>query len=270
LGVDPKCVAIRLALASLGQGDHPRCLSYLHDLIENHCVDADVYILCSKIYISKEDVLNAVEYVRIATKLNKDHPEILQLKRQILKYANGLKNKANVELHRRDLNAAFYYLNQVVQLDEDDWKSKLLFAIVIGELGDWERAIAELMDVLGVESRDGDRESVIRLQISNFHNKVAVRLYEEEKYTQALERFAVAINFCSKDTLVRKNMAECLIMMKSFDKALNELQICLELEPTDEDCKQRLGYLYSTQSKTLVQRKEYAKAITALTNVFFA
>jgi tetratricopeptide (TPR) repeat protein len=260
-------VYLRLALAKIGQDDIPASLDLLYEVINNHCMDVDVYVLRAKLYYFQRNIFLSIQDLRVAKQLDPEHPEIPDLQHKVLEYAVDFKNKASEQIHRRDYKTALWYLNQVMELDMEDWKCLMLRGIILGELDQYEEGLADLLEVLGNDSREGDREMEIKHNISKLHNKAAIKLFEEQKYEMALERFSIALNFCPTDNLIRKNRSECYLAAKQVDMAAKDLLECLSNDPEDMDSKQRIAFIDLSAAQEHIKNREYKSALERITKV---
>jgi tetratricopeptide (TPR) repeat protein len=263
-------VYLRLALAKLGQNDIPACLELLYEVINNHCVDADVYVLRAKLYYFQKNIFMSIQDLRVAKHLNPEHAEIPDLQHKVLEYAVDFKNKASEQIHRRDFRTALWYLNQVMELDMEDWKCLMLRGIILGELDQFEEGLTDLLEVLGNDSREGDREMEIKHHISKLHNKAAIKLFDEKKFDMALDRFSIALNFSPTDSLIRKNRSECYLASKQVDMAVKDLMECLSNKPEDMDAKQRIAFIDISIAQEYIQAREYKLALERITKVLSA
>ncbi|KAJ3325847.1 Tetratricopeptide repeat protein 16 [Boothiomyces sp. JEL0866] len=254
-------VRLRLAIAKLAIGELDESMHQLFEIINNHCTDVDVYILRSKLYYLQKNIFFANLDLRDALGMKPDHPEIEMLKRNVLEYAVDFKNKASEQILRKDYNLGVWYLNQAIELDPEDWSTLMLRGILLGEQSNFESGLDDLMEVLGNESREGQREEEIKNHISTLHNKAAIRLYKEGNYSQAVQRFTIALNFNPDDSIIRKNRAEAYAALEAFTQALQDLEHVKHSDREDTDIYKRFANIYITLAMKAYTSKNYPDAI---------
>ncbi|KAJ2997156.1 Tetratricopeptide repeat protein 16 [Globomyces sp. JEL0801] len=264
LGMDPDIVALRIAIAKIGVNDLTSSMTYLFQLINNHCSDIDVYILRAKLYYQQENIFFCNLDLRDAVIINPLHPEIKSLQLCVLEYAVQFKNKASEQVLRKKFDLAIWYLNQAVELDPEDWSSQLLRGVLLGETQHYDAGIDDLMEVLGNESRCEVREEEIKKHISALHNKAAIQMFKEKNITMAIQRFTIALNFNPPDHIIKKNRAECYFLLHEYDCALTDLFSVSKEHPDDLDVKSRISSIYGLLGKRLLLQGKVEEAIRSL------
>ncbi|KAJ3277187.1 Tetratricopeptide repeat protein 16 [Terramyces sp. JEL0728] len=252
---------LRLAISKLATGDLDESMHQLFEIINNHCTDADVYILRSKLYYLQKNIFFANLDLRDAVGMKPDHLEIELLKRNVLEYAVDFKNKASEQILRKDYNLGVWYLNQAVELDPEDWSTLMLRGIILGEQSNYESGLVDLMEVLGNQSRDGEREEEIKNHISTLHNQAAIDLYKDRSYLEAVQRFTIALNFNPNDSVIRKNRAESYLALEAYSQALQDLENVKANNKEDMDVHKRFANIYITLGMKAYEKENYRQAI---------
>lgn len=102
-------------------------LPLLDDCIVQFKCNADVYILRAKIYRYLEKVSECNADLQIAIKLLENqqltHVEIAGLKYYIASIISGYKNKASGFELSKEYQACIWYLNKIISLTPNDWKT---------------------------------------------------------------------------------------------------------------------------------------------------
>ena len=152
-----------------------------------------------------------------------------------------------IQYQKNDIKKAIRSFKRSLEIDPSFTDSGIGLSVIYNDLGHYKEGQRTFMDTkrssknLNQVKADQSRSKLFFTK----HLELA-KLYNLEKnYGEALFHLIKSKNFCLQPTKVQILISECLLNMKEYQKAINELNNILTHEPKNISALMRLGQIYS-------------------------
>ncbi|KND00109.1 uncharacterized protein SPPG_04451 [Spizellomyces punctatus DAOM BR117] len=253
-------VLLRCVFVHIGLGEFDDALETLYKLTKLDASNIELYILRAKIYKHLGNVDFANIDLQAADEIDRDHPELPELREYAMTTAVGLKNKASERILAGEPTVAIHYLNTVIELDKADWSSYFKRGILLAEIGQYDGAIQDLQKVLEISDRDTTRDPEVKERIASVYNKAGIQAYQEGDLVRALSEFSIGLDHHNSDPVLWKNRADCYLATGNISKSLEDLMKAVEIDPQDVACRQRCGLLWSAVADKIFSTGDWAQS----------
>lgn len=184
-------------------------------------------------------------------------------------FINGDYKKAEPILHQLVLknykNAKLFYMLGAIQYQKNDIKKALRsfkrsleidpaftdagigLSVIFNDLGQYEEGQKVFMATQKqLKSPHQIKETSSKSKLFMSKHLELARLYNEDKnYSEALQQLVKAKLFSFETAKIQILIAECLLNLKQYQKAINELKDIISKEQTNIPALMRLGQVYS-------------------------
>lgn len=174
-------------------------------------------------------------------------PLLHQLVLKNLKNAKLFYMLGAIQYQKNDVKKALRSFKRSLEIDPSFTDSGIGLSVVYNDLGHYSEGQQTFMDA------KKHLKSPSQLKSENTRHKVYLakhielaKLYNDDKnYSETLQNLIKAKSFSEEPTRIQILISECLLNMKEYQKAINELNSVLTKDPHHTPALMRLGQIYN-------------------------
>ncbi len=243
--------------------------------------DKSILFYLKKAYLICEDITNAIDVTKRLLELDpyntkhyedlialsyraKDYEKVHEYCEEALKirncnqsYINNYKAKAYI--HQKEYNAALEFLRQNIKFGNRDTDLRKTLADLYCHMDNYEEAIEIYEEIIeDAHPREVEDLTKSKSQVYFMHGN---KLVQENKYTQAFEKFYKAIEYDQNNVEFYTALADINTKIKNYSEAIKYYKTAIELEPNSVENYMKLASAYYELNNVLDAKKYYKEAL---------
>eukprot|EP00743_Colponemidia_sp_Colp-15_P002597 GILK01002814.1.p1 GENE.GILK01002814.1~~GILK01002814.1.p1 ORF type:complete len:403 (-),score=72.88 GILK01002814.1:114-1322(-) len=254
-----QCIAYTRALCYVGSKDMPAALYELERAIQVDDRYMDALILKAKLLWETGQTLAGNNEMWKAHAVDHRHPDVDEFLRRMKGSSDEYYMLATRDIFLGDVKRAFQHLQVALEFDHNSTKVLLLKAGLYRRQKQFEDALREL-ELATKRMHEENLQEEVNRQISLTYNDMALHLFKDRLYEDAIVLLNEAIAFDKKEVDFYISRADCFRELKKYQQALADYHFCLELQPSHAEVENRLAYIHNALGVDLYNEGRYEQA----------
>lgn len=195
----------------------------------------------------------------------KAEPLLHQLVLKNLKSAKLFYMLGAIQYQKNDIKKALRSFKRSLEIDPHFTDSGIGLSVIYNDLGQYtegQKRFAEVQEkVTQNNPEENENQRQIRAQFVKKHMELAQMYNEQKNYVESLQQLIKAKSFDFNTEKVQIFIAECLLHLREYQRAVNELKNILQKKPNYVPALMRLAQIYSKLGHVQMAVRTYEQVL---------
>lgn len=199
----------------------------------------------------------------IAGDYKKAEPILHQLVLKNYKNAKLFYMLGAIQYQKNDIKKALRSFKRSLDIDPSFTDAGIGLSIIYNDLGHYKEGRKVFIDTQRhlKPSTESNLLSERKRKYLSKHLELANMYNEDKQYSEALNQLVKAKSYSSTNSKIQILISECLLNMKQYQKAINELKLVLVNDENNVSALMRLGQVYNLVGKKSEAESSFQKVL---------
>lgn len=195
----------------------------------------------------------------------KAEPLLHQLVLKNMKSAKLFYMLGAIQYQKNDIKKSLRSFKRSLEIDPNFTDSGIGLSVIYNDLGQYsegQKRFAEVQEKVAMNNpAENESQRQINAQFVKKHMELAQMYNEQKNYVESLQQLIKAKSFEFNTEKVQIFIAECLLHMREYQRAVNELKNVLQKKPNYTPALMRLGQIYNKLGHRDMAIKSYEQVL---------
>lgn len=195
----------------------------------------------------------------------KAEPLLHQLVLKNVKSAKLFYMLGAIQYQKNDIKKALRSFKRSLEIDPNFTDSGIGLSVIYNDLGQYsegQKRFVEVQERVSNHSpEENENQRKIKSQFVKKHMELAQMYNEQKNYAESLQQLIKAKSFDFNTEKVQIFIAECLLHLREYQRAVNELKSILQKKPNYVPALMRLAQIYSKLGHKEIAIRTYEQVL---------